>query len=373
MNYSTNFSGWLGETAKDFTFETVYQKATQLASYYKEHSSSGQKLVVGYDSRFLAKEFADFISSVMAANGVKVFLSNRIVPSPVLMFSALHKKCMGTLVLTADDLGATYMGIKAFDSDGYSLTEDDLLSDDDKKKKSVESIFNTTRKWIAKGFIEPFDPSICYENHIDEQINFSSILPATKRIMFNPLYGSGMLYFDRILGKNKVHGYTVDNDIVSDFRRIEPVPSMYIDQLYDDMIKHGSELGFIVSPDCSSFEFLIGAKKLTVEEITLLLLEHLVLKSEKRNVVVANEYVLNLNHLDNLNLISVDRSEFKNAIKTQNPLLSIDHLGRFYFEFHGTSDALMVGYYLVEILNDVNATPTDLLRKFDMIESIQNN
>lgn len=375
MKYSSNFLGWLGKTAKDYTYDTVHDLASTLATYYKDHSSSGQKLAIGYDSRFLAKEFADYIAAVMASYGVKVFLSNRIVPSPVLIFSSLHKKCMGTLVVTADDLGANYLGIRAFDSNGYEINEDKLCHIEVKKKKNSDSIHNSVSKWIEKGFIEPFDPSICYENHVDVQIDFSSMTPSVNRIMFNPLYGSGMLYFDRILGKNKVHGYTVDNDVVSDFKGIEPVPNNFIDQLYDDMIKRGAEIGFIVSPDCSSFEFLFGAKRLSVLEIAHMLLEHLMSKSDNQVVVTTNEYSLNAQYLNKLGLefMMVDKDEFSKTIKAQKPLLSIDHLGRFYFEFHGSPDALMAGYYLVEILNNVDLTPIDLLRKFEEFNSLQSN
>lgn len=375
MKYSTDFYGWVGKTAMDFTYSSVHELSIQLAKHYKSNSSSGQKIMIGYDPRFLAKEFADYIACVMASKGIKVFLSNRMVPSSVLLFSSLQKKSMGAIVITGDEFDAGFLGIRAFDAKGYPLDEEKIGFLENKKKKENELLETSVKKWIQKGFIEPFDPSICFENHIEEKINFHSIVPSSNRILFNPLFGSSMLYFDCFLSRKEVHGYTIDNEKAADLKGIEPIPSTHKTQLYEDMLIKGAELGFILSPDGTTFEFLVGPKILTTEEIILLLAEHLIDKSEKNIVFITNEYRINDHYMNDLGLelIFVDKEDFVDTISSCEHLFAVDHLGRFYLESHGAADALMVGYYLIEIFNNKALSPSSLHRKFETIHSLLND
>jgi phosphomannomutase len=371
LKYTDNFNGWLGKTAKDFTYPSIHEVLLGLIKYYKDNGSPGQKIIIGYDSRFLAKEFADFAACIMASNGIKVFLSNRIVPSSVLAFSVLHKKSLGSLVFTGDDLDAKYIGLRAYDSRGHFLKAEDLGITENKKKKDIETSEFSTRKWINKGFIEPFDPSICYENHIETQINFEAISPNVNKILFNPLFGSGIYYYDRLLSKNNIHGYTVDNDAVSDFKNIIPNPSLHKEQLYQDMIFKNADLGFIVSPDCTSFKFIVGPKVLTVEEVVALLLEKISGTSSNVDVIISDGIEINPKIISRskLNFIRTTQQDFLSTIQNQDYLLAVDHFGRVYFEYHGIPDALMVGSHLMELLNNKEMTPALMHRKLEEINN----
>ena len=118
MKYSNNFNGWIGKIADDFTYSNLRKLLSGLISYYKNHSSSGQKLVVGYDRNFSSKEFAEYASAYMASQGIRVFLSNKPAPSSVLVIASNSKKSLGTLVFTSDEHDLSYMGIRAYDSNG---------------------------------------------------------------------------------------------------------------------------------------------------------------------------------------------------------------------------------------------------------------
>ena len=50
--------GWRGIIAKDFTFENVRMVTQAVADYLKKKVSDFQKVVVGYDTRFLSDKFA---------------------------------------------------------------------------------------------------------------------------------------------------------------------------------------------------------------------------------------------------------------------------------------------------------------------------
>jgi len=370
LNYSLSFNGWFGKMADDFTYEKVYRLAFALSKYYKKNSTPGQKLIVGYDTRVFAKEFAEFLSCVMAENGVKVFLSNKAAPSSVLVVSSLHKKSMGAVVLTGDQHDYRYMGIKAYSNRGYSLNEHDLEEYQSSKMLKKEFEYSL-KKWTSKGFVEPFDPSISYMQNIEQAIDFNRIA-STSRILFNPLHGSGMYYFDRILNEKGLRGYTVDNESTLNFKGMEPSPSLHITQLYDDMVFHGSDLGYILSPDCCTFHFLIEPHQLTTKETLFFLLESFILKGRNGKILLSDTHEINIPSFakSHFEFVYVKEEDFQKALKSGEYTISIDSFDRFYFENHGAPDALLCGYYLIEILNNKELTPKMLHQKLNKIKGV---
>ena len=72
--------GWRGVIADDFTFDNVGRCAQGLADYLTSQGIAHKGLVVGYDTRFLSREFAEKAASVVAANGIRVYLSQEFAP-----------------------------------------------------------------------------------------------------------------------------------------------------------------------------------------------------------------------------------------------------------------------------------------------------
>ena len=87
--------GWRAIIAQDFTFDNVARCSQGLVDYLRERGTVDQGLVVGYDTRFLSKEFADTVAGVCAGNGIKVYLSAQAAPTPVISFNVLHHAAAG--------------------------------------------------------------------------------------------------------------------------------------------------------------------------------------------------------------------------------------------------------------------------------------
>jgi phosphomannomutase len=60
--------GWRAIIGDQFTFDNVALVAQAYAQYLLEHQ--GRRVVVGYDTRFLANRFAQRAAEVLAANGL---------------------------------------------------------------------------------------------------------------------------------------------------------------------------------------------------------------------------------------------------------------------------------------------------------------
>src|SRR5262249_52407597 len=69
-------------------------------------------LAVGYDRRFLSREFAEVVAETLRAAGYRVILSKSPTPSQTISFTARHRKLLGGVVVTASHNPAKYNGIK---------------------------------------------------------------------------------------------------------------------------------------------------------------------------------------------------------------------------------------------------------------------
>ncbi len=93
MTIKFGTDGWRAVISEDFTFANVRRVAQAVAEQIMvdwverapmEHKSNGQpSMVVGYDTRFLSDRYAVAVAEVLAANGVRVWLSQSDAPTPL--------------------------------------------------------------------------------------------------------------------------------------------------------------------------------------------------------------------------------------------------------------------------------------------------
>src|SRR6478672_2784070 len=100
-------SGWRGLIARDFTFENVRLAAQAIAKYLNSRLQAGNgapvkvlreksnTVIIGYDTRFLGREFSLAAAEVLAANGIVALQTNRDAPTPVIAHTIRSRKAAG--------------------------------------------------------------------------------------------------------------------------------------------------------------------------------------------------------------------------------------------------------------------------------------
>ncbi|MFH1594481.1 MAG: phosphoglucomutase/phosphomannomutase family protein [Candidatus Omnitrophota bacterium] len=115
--------GWRAVISEDFTFDNVKIVAQAIADYVRKQQSKIMNnnsdvykkkfaLVVGYDTRFLSEKYAELVSCVLAANGIKVVLADSPAPTPSVSFTITRRNFIGGVMITASHNPARYNGIK---------------------------------------------------------------------------------------------------------------------------------------------------------------------------------------------------------------------------------------------------------------------
>src|SRR6058998_538773 len=92
-------SGWRGLIARDFTFDNVRLATQGIADYLATltdpaGSQKSSVVILGYDTRFLGREFSLAAAEVLASNGLTPWLCNRDTPTPVIAHTIRARKAI---------------------------------------------------------------------------------------------------------------------------------------------------------------------------------------------------------------------------------------------------------------------------------------
>src|SRR5690606_26828570 len=115
--------GWRDVIADRFTFANVRRAAQAYASHLLAAGQHGELVLVGYDTRFLAAEFAATVAAVLSANGLRAAVSQTYLPTPALSFAVARHGAVGGVMLTASHNPARYGGFKIKGPYGGSATD----------------------------------------------------------------------------------------------------------------------------------------------------------------------------------------------------------------------------------------------------------
>ena len=118
---TSGFRGIMGDT---FTKENVQKVAFAINNVIKTEKIRKNKIIIGYDNRFMSLDYAKWIAEVLAVN-LKVEIYEFPVPTPLICHRA---KNVGLgVVLTASHNPYNYNGIKIFDSNGFKLNKNIVI------------------------------------------------------------------------------------------------------------------------------------------------------------------------------------------------------------------------------------------------------
>ena len=118
--------GWRGIIGFDFNLSNlsrvVVASCQELYYQYFEETNS-KKILIGYDRRFMANEFAKEIASFVKGCGFEPILSTNYVPTPSCSLYAKKFMFLGCLVITASHNPYNWLGLKIKSFKGCSVDE----------------------------------------------------------------------------------------------------------------------------------------------------------------------------------------------------------------------------------------------------------
>ena len=185
----------------------VVRQATQgLANYVLKKYGKGS-VAISHDSRIKADLFMNEAARVLAANGIKVYITSELQPTPVLSYLVRYFKCQAGIMVTASHNPAAYNGYKAYGEDGCQMT--DVAANTVYDEISKLDMFKDVKiadfdEAVKNGMIEYVDESV-YDTYLEkvmeQQVNPGICDGADLKVVYTPLNGTGNKLVRKVLGK----------------------------------------------------------------------------------------------------------------------------------------------------------------------------
>lgn len=193
----------------------VVRQATQgLANYILAKYGKGS-VAISHDSRIKADLFMIEAARVLAANGIKVYITSELQPTPVLSYLVRYFKCQAGIMVTASHNPAAYNGYKAYGEDGCQMTDDaaNAVYDEITKLDYFNDVKTTDfDNAVKSGMIEYVDDSV-YDSYLEkvmeQQVNPGICAGADLKVVYTPLNGTGNKLVRKVLDKIGVKSISI--------------------------------------------------------------------------------------------------------------------------------------------------------------------
>ncbi len=115
--------GVIGAGTDRLNVYTIGKVTQGLADYVLSHKKKGATVAISYDSRNFSEEFARHAAAVLAANGIKAYITRKLFPTPYLSFMVRKLECDAGIMITASHNPAKFNGYKVYGPDGCQVTD----------------------------------------------------------------------------------------------------------------------------------------------------------------------------------------------------------------------------------------------------------
>jgi phosphomannomutase len=182
--------GWRGVIADDFTFANVRLAARAIARRVRaEADGASPHVLVGYDTRFLSREFAQAAAQTMAAEGVRVSLAAAFAPTPAFSYAVVRLQAAGAVVITASHNPAEYSGVKCKAAYGGSAPVSFTRGVEEEIRRLQASGQSAIRN--PQSEIGSFDAREPWLDRLEELVPVAPIGRSGIRVVLDVMYGAG--------------------------------------------------------------------------------------------------------------------------------------------------------------------------------------
>ena len=302
--------GVLGAGTNRMNIYTVAKASQGLADYIKEKFDiEKRKIAVSYDSRNYSDIFAKVASEVFSANGIQVFLYDKLMPTPCLSFAVRELMCAAGVMITASHNPGKYNGYKVYGADGCQIT----IEAAEEIYKKIEKI-DIFKEVLRSSFEKELEcEKIQYISNDVSQKYLSCVLKETVRseeeldkslsIIYTPLNGTGLVPVTDALYKAGYQNVKIveeqrnpDGEFPTcNYPNPEEPEAMQLGILYAE--KNNADLLIATDPDCDRVGIAVknlqgNYKLLSGNEVGVLLFDYLCKARLENNTMPKNPVLI---------------------------------------------------------------------------------
>lgn len=207
--------GIIGAGTNRMNVYTV-RRATQGLANFLNKTCKNASVAISHDSRIKADVFARESARVLAANGIKAYISTELEPTPVVSYAVRALKSAAGIMVTASHNPAKYNGYKCYGSDGCQMTDAsadavyeeilkvDYFNGDIKLVDFEEGLKSGMIEWIGDDLYETY-----LDNVRKQSVNPDMCKGSGLKVVYTPLNGAGNKLVREILSRIGIENVVV--------------------------------------------------------------------------------------------------------------------------------------------------------------------
>ena len=299
--------GIIGYGMNMMNIYTVMRATQGLSEFIKYLGAEaiGRGVVISYDTRRKSAEFAKAAAGVLAANGIKAYLFDKVHPVPMLSYAVRYLHTIAGIMITASHNPKEYNGYKVYGEDGAQMSPEDTAQ--------VVGYIEKITDYLSVQGEENSSLIVSVSAEVDttyiEELSKLTLSPeAVKKcgkdlkLVYTPVHGSGYVPVTTILKKLGINVTVVKEqaDPDTEFSTVKvPNPefketlSMGIElanKIHADVVfgtdPDSDRLGVAVKDDKGEFIALSG------NQVGILLLDYILTRLQEENALPANAAVV---------------------------------------------------------------------------------
>lgn len=277
-------------------------KATQGLADYLNSAFENPTVALCRDTRHGSEEFVRRVAEVLAGNGIRSYLFDRVEPTPALSFAVRELNCSAGVNITASHNPAAYNGYKVYGADGCQITVEAAEA----IQAAIDPVdcFDGVKAMpfevaLEEGLVQLI-PEGVLDRYLEETLKVSTGEDCSAlRIVYTPLHGVGLECVSRVLeGIGVAEVATVEEQRVQDgdfptcpYPNPEVREALELGLEYCDRVK--PDLLLATDPDTDRVGIAVPHageyRLLTGNEVGLLLLDFLASKAGESGADMARE------------------------------------------------------------------------------------
>ncbi|MBD2605466.1 phosphoglucomutase/phosphomannomutase family protein [Scytonema hofmannii FACHB-248] len=282
--------GWRGVIGDEFTFERLALVAPIAAKVLFDTYNStvnSRTIIVGYDRRFMAEDFARAVADSVTKIGFDVLLSETFAPTPAFSWAAKQLNALGALVITASHNPGKYLGLKVKGAFGGSVPPE--------VTHEIETLLSDgVPSPTTPGKIEMFNPWGSYCQELEGKVDIAKIREAINSgkltVFADVMHGAASGGLAMLLG-DQVKEINSDRDPLFGGGAPEPLPK-YLSRLFEVIKAHresnqGLAVGLVFDGDCDRIASVDGEGNFLSSQVLIpILIDHLTLRRDFKGEIV---------------------------------------------------------------------------------------
>ncbi|MGR5142483.1 phospho-sugar mutase [Photobacterium sp. DNB23_23_1] len=245
----------------------------------KNAQSASKGVVIGYDGRLDSRQFAHDAASMLTSLGIRVYLTEKVAPTPVVAFGVRHLEAVAGVVVTASHNPPAYNGFKVYWGNGAQIIpphdsgiaqQIDIAATEPLPEHSIDDAEREgLLVWLNGDFYTEYrkalNNSALLSNHNE---------PETMSLAYTAMHGVGAELAESLLadaGFNQVYSVAAQREPDGQFPTVNfpnPEEPGAMDLVIAEADKHQAMLACANDPDADRFAVAVRTEEGTYQMLS---------------------------------------------------------------------------------------------------------